>query len=335
MKKALQCLFGLAAAASLVLFLTSDASAGDGGAPPSGPACMTDSDCKGTPATPHCCFGSSCAPANVCVACVDYAGNPCVPLGCDGALCDTTIGSECSLGRGPGHRRGDNQALLGLFLFAVTLWLARRRVRRGFADALFAVVVFTPSFVAAEPEPAVDVVLHDELPPRRVMSIAWNPLPLILGKVSFDVIIVPVSHHALVLSPYYASTSTAAIYVFDDMGRATNLPEQTFAGGGGELGYRYYFGQRGPRGLFLGPSVLLGWFTATAQNGMQTPFLQYGVAADVGYQILIAERVSLSLGGGLQIATTNNPIPPQQFPAKIYANFGVLPRLLASIGAAF
>jgi hypothetical protein len=182
----------------------------------------------------------------------------------------------------------------------------------------------------------VDVVVRDPTPPRRIVSIEWNPLPLVaIDKLSANVIVVPLDHHALVLSPFYVSTTTAPIYVFDDAGNPTQLPEQKFTGFGGELGYRYYAGEGGPRGFFVGPSVLVGSFDATAQDGTKTPFLDLGLVADAGYQILLAERVALSLGGGVQYMWTSKSIPDQQFPARIYANRGVAPRLLMSLGWAF
>jgi hypothetical protein len=202
------------------------------------------------------------------------------------------------------------------------------------SGAIFAAAITTARMAAAEAEPPVDVVIHEAPPPRRIVTMAFSPLPLIVGKLSFELVVVPIEHHGLVLSPFYASTTTAPIYVFSDTGQPTQLPEQKFSGYGGELGYRYYFGQGGPRGFFLGPSLILGWFTATAQNGSQTKYLQYGFAADVGSQMLVTDRVSLSLGGGLQYIATDKTIPPQQFPAKIFANRGVLPRLLFSLGLA-
>ena len=102
-----------------------------------------------------------------------------------------------------------------------------------------------------------------------------------------------------------------------------------------EIGYRYYFGQGGPRGLFLGPSLILGAFDAKAQNGTSTSYADFGLAADIGYQVLVADRVSLSLGAGLQYTATSKSIPDQQFPAEIYANDGLRPRVLASLGWAF
>lgn len=307
-------------------------SSDDGGAAVdmTAPACMSDRDCAGMAATPYCCVGSSCSTANVCVACVDFTGNPCVPVACDGNLCASTNGGTCAVAP---HGGGGAWTLLFVVgLLAVLGWRARRRALVG---AVVAAAIAFGSPVRAEEEPAVDVKLNLPPPPRRIVSIAWNPLPLIFGKVSLDVVVVPVSHHALALSPFYVTTSTAPIYVFDDMGHATQLATQTFVGWGGELGYRYYFGQRGPRGLFLGPSLILAWFNATAGNGTQTHFLHYGVAADVGYQMLIADRLSLAVGAGLQVVLTDKSIPPQQYPAKFYANQGVAPRLLASLGVTF
>jgi hypothetical protein len=194
----------------------------------------------------------------------------------------------------------------------------------------------TTATAMAEPEAAVDVVVRDPPPPRRVVCIEWNPLPLFtIGKASADVVVVPVEHHALVLSPFYSWTKTVPIYVIDDAGNATQLPEQKFAGFGGEVGYRYYAGDGGPRGFFVGPSLILASFEATADDGTKTSFLDFGLAADAGYQMLVADRVALGLGGGVQYLWTTKSIPDQQFPSRIYANRGLAPRVLASLGWAF
>jgi len=163
-----------------------------------------------------------------------------------------------------------------------------------------------------------------------------------LAKVSFDVVIAPLAHHAIVVSPFYANTSTAPIWTYDPSGNnPVVLPQQKFEGFGGELGYRYYFGDGGLRGVFVGPSFIIGAFTATAQNTSQTQFLQLGGAVDVGYQALVADCVSLGAGVGLQYTFADvtggaaSSIPNQQYPARVYANGGVFPRLLLSIGWAF
>jgi hypothetical protein len=199
-----------------------------------------------------------------------------------------------------------------------------------------------PVAAAETPPPAdspadtpIDVVVHETPPQRRLISVEFNPLPLLVGKLSANVVIVPVDHHALVLCPFYVSTTTAGIYVFNDQGDATQLPTQTFSGFGGEIGYRYYTGLGGPRGLFVGPSLILASMTAKAQNGSTTGYLDYGIAGDIGYEMLVADNVALAVGGGVQYATPSQSIPSQQFPADVYANGRVMPRALASIGWAF
>ncbi len=177
--------------------------------------------------------------------------------------------------------------------------------------------------------------MKDKPPAGRWLALEWNPLALIIGKVSVNAVIVPVDHHALVLSPFFATTTTNPIDVYDPSGNATQLPAQKFWGVGGEIGYRYYTGLGGPRGLFAGPSLILGAMTAEAQNGTSTSYMDLGLAADVGYQMLVVDDLSLTLGAGAQYSFPSRSIPGQQFPADVYANARVFPRALASIGWAF
>ncbi len=153
-----------------------------------------------------------------------------------------------------------------------------------------------------------------------------SPLALFtIHRVSANVVIVPADHHALILSPFYAWVTTNPVYVFEAAGNSTQLPTQRFDALGGEIGYRYYFGRGGPRGLFLGPSLILAWVKAGAEDGAETSFADLGIAADVGYQMLVADRLALSAGAGLQATVTSKSIPNQQFPAELYANSGVRP----------
>jgi hypothetical protein len=203
--------------------------------------------------------------------------------------------------------------------------------------AVIGALSFATRTAAADEAPPPDVKLKMPAPPQRTVTVEWNPLALVtIGRLSANVVITPTDHHALILSPFYAWATTQPIYVFSDSNTAgTPLPTQKFKGFGGEIGYRYYFGQGGPRGLFLGPSLILAAFDANAQNGTSTSYLDFGLAADVGYQVLVADRVSLSIGAGLQYTATSKSIPDQQFPAEIYANDGLRPRVLASLGWAF
>jgi len=264
-----------------------------------------------------------------------------LPLACDGDLCDTSNDSlatscECAIGRG--HRAAAPANGLLLVLAALGLWAARRTLRRRagqrIATITLVAVTLTARAAVAEPPPPVDVTIHEPPPPRRYVSIALNPLSLILTRLSFDIVVTPADHHAIVISSHYFWTDTAPVFVYDDQQNATQLPKQHFEGGGGELGYRYYFGKGGPRGWFVGGSLLLSWITATAENGRQVPYLNAGGAIDAGYQILIVNRVSLNMGLGLQYTANNKDIPKQQFPSMLQTNGGVLPRFLLSLGFA-
>jgi hypothetical protein len=212
------------------------------------------------------------------------------------------------------------------------------------AGAALATVVAAPSIARAEQPAPVEVAIKLPPPPRRVVLVEWNPLPTFtIGRLSANVVITPVDHHALIVSPFYAWATTNGINTYDSSSPGcslsqpcqTTLPVQHFEGFGGELGYRYYFGVGGPRGFFLGPSLILGSFTATPQAGAQVQYLQWGLAADAGYQVIVADSVAISLGAGVQYTGETKTIPNQQFPAELYANPGVRPRLLLSLGWAF
>jgi len=180
---------------------------------------------------------------------------------------------------------------------------------------------------------AVDVALREPAPPRRYLALELNPLAgLALHRWGANIIIAPLEHHAIIVNPFHAFAQTYPIRLYDDNGNPILLPTQQFNGWGVELGYRYYTGRGGLRGLFVGPSLFADWMTAEAQDGSQTKYIYYGLAFDVGYQALITDRVSLSFGAGLQYGRADKDIPSQGFQAKYYANSILLPRLLVSIG---
>jgi hypothetical protein len=180
-------------------------------------------------------------------------------------------------------------------------------------------------------QPVVDVVVPSPTPPRRLVTIEYNPLALVVGRISANVEIVPLEHHGIILSPFYFNTTTPTFT--NDAGQV--VLSQNFKGFGGEIGYRYYSGREGPRGWFVGPSFVFASVEATAGNGTQTSLSDYGVAVDVGYQAIVAARWVVSLGGGGQYTFTGATLPSQQMPANIYANAGLHPRILFALGYAF
>jgi hypothetical protein len=194
------------------------------------------------------------------------------------------------------------------------------------AESTSAVAVPAPS------DAPVDVVVSEAPPQRRTVALSWNAAALIASRVSVEVDVLVANHHALVVAPYFATTATAPIYVYDQAGGSSELPEQRFTSYGGELGYRYYWGQNGPRGLFVGPSLVFAAVSASPQGRGALMFVDYGVAMDLGYEFLVADAVAIALGAGAEYKRTSVSVPDQQWPAKWYANDGFAPRILASIG---
>jgi len=193
----------------------------------------------------------------------------------------------------------------------------------------------------AESTPAVDVKLATTPPPHRTLTIEWNPVALVVSRLMIPIAIVPGDHHALVLSPYYTWAKTIPYATQIDAegnplpaSETLNVLSQSFHGFGLEVGYRYYFDKGGPRGFFAGPSLILSAITAKAGNGSETSFADLGGAVDIGYEALVANTIAITLGGGVQYTAPTKSIPTQQWPASIYANDGVRPRVLVSLGYA-
>jgi hypothetical protein len=254
----------------------------------------------------------------------------CLPVACDGGLCATDNGSACGLVHPSGG--GTGGGALTAIVFAALLWASRRRT----ASAVVGLLLAAPLARAQAPADgaAIDVRLPVEPVARRYVSLELNPLPLIaVSKASFNVAFAPAEHHAITFNPFYSWAETEPIALVDAAGNATvRLPHQTFHGFGAELGYRYYSGKGGLRGFFAGPSLIVGRFVAGAENGDQLPFWDIGFAADAGWQTLVADHLVVSVGAGVQVLLQDHAIPAQSFPARLYANAGVLPRLLFSLG---
>ncbi|HXX66302.1 MAG TPA: hypothetical protein VEK07_03920 [Polyangiaceae bacterium] len=190
-----------------------------------------------------------------------------------------------------------------------------------------------------ESGPPVDVKLTATPPPHRTLTVEWNPVALVISRVMIPIVVVPADHHALVVSPYYTWASTVPYATGIDaegaqLPNTLNVLSQSFHGYGAELGYRYYLDKGGPRGFFAGPSLILSAITAKAGNGSETSFADLGGAVDIGYEALVANTIAITLGGGVQYTAPTKSIPTQQWPASIYANDGVRPRLLVSVGYA-
>ncbi len=159
---------------------------------------------------------------------------------------------------------------------------------------------------------------------QRRFTFTYNPATLFLvrAELSFEAMLA--DHHVIQLTGFYGSTTTNS-----------DSFNNVFRGGGGEIGYRWYSGTGGPRGLYIAPSFLAAGYVAIPQRGAQVPYANFGGALDVGYQAIFADRWVLGLGGGLQYTAPTVTFPVQELPASVYAIRGLRPRLLLALGVAF
>ncbi len=165
-------------------------------------------------------------------------------------------------------------------------------------------------------------VVFVEEPEARPVAITWNPLPLFYGRLSGNVEVLIAPHHALVVS-------ANALVLNADRGSRTliangfGFASPTSSSLGLEAGYHYYLRwTRALRGMFLGPSILVG-ATGNAQVGDPTTTQgYYGFAFDVGRQEVLPGGFTLggALGAGI---------------LRMADAVAVFPRLLLQLGWSF
>ena len=201
------------------------------------------------------------------------------------------------------------------------------------ADPTAAEPTAAPAVAPATPanadKPTAKDADEDEL---KSITLTANPLSLILTRVGVNVEYLPVRHHAFVLNPYFQHASV-------EVGAGTSKAETSYTTLGGELGYRFYTGNRGANGFFVGPSLFLqntsssttstaGTTTANADGST----LVYGAILDVGGQHVAKNGFTIGGGVGLMYLVAANAPSATSSTVKFE---GVLPRFLFTIGYSF
>lgn len=170
---------------------------------------------------------------------------------------------------------------------------------------------------------------------RKVAAIEVTPLGLFLGHYGAQLDVVPAAHHGIVLSGYYLHAESVDA-LFPDYTKG-GAPVNTYDGAGGELGYRYYFGARGPHGLYLGLSLLLGTTSSDLAAATATrshySWHQLGGALDVGYQSIVGP-VLFGLGAGVQYVHVDKDIPAMGDLSDIMTRSAIRPRVAVTFGYA-
>jgi hypothetical protein len=189
-----------------------------------------------------------------------------------------------------------------------------------------------PNAPAIDERPGViaDVTRWTDKPgDYRPFSAEFNPLGLLIGgRLSFTAEWAPVVHNAIVLNGYYVNTSA------DVAMSGETFETQTFTGGGGELGYRYYTGHRGMNGIFIGPSLILGSYSASLPHGNQF-FTNAGVAVDAGVQTILADHFLVGAGAGIEYLNVSHDFHDLSTGPSTVASSGLKPRVLLSAGYGF
>lgn len=195
---------------------------------------------------------------------------------------------------------------------------------------------------AAKPQP--DKVEGEDKPSEhKRWSIELNPLALTIGRYSVQGEFMPAVHHAITLNPFY----THAPVTMTANGKEVDLG--SLNGFGGELGYRFYTGTKGPNGFFIGPSLIFASYSQSMSQQVTTApgvtatakgsdsFTSYGAALDLGGQAVIGPGVVVGGGFGLQYTKTSKDINTDNLnlASAIIAGGGVRPRFMASVGYAF
>jgi hypothetical protein len=189
-----------------------------------------------------------------------------------------------------------------------------------------------PAAAAAPKEHADDSAEAD----RKHFSIELNPLGIAIGRYSLQGEYLPAAHHAITLNPFYTHAPVTVTV------NGKDIDAGALDGFGGELGYRFYTGSKGPNGFYIGPSVILASFSQSAPSGAapagsagSDSVLSYGGAIDLGGQAVIGPGIVVGGGFGLQYTSVSEDMKDLPLLTAALVGSGVRPRILFSVGYAF
>jgi hypothetical protein len=163
---------------------------------------------------------------------------------------------------------------------------------------------------------------------HKQITVNVNPLSFGIGRYGADLQYLPAMHHAIVVNPFFAMTKA-------EITAGQSKYEQTFSGIGGELGYRFYSGERGANGFFVGPSLIAGTYSASATGAEKVSFNSIGYAVDIGGQHVFKNGFTIGGGFGMQYTKVNKDFFDLPVTAGIIAGGGWRPRFLLALGYSF
>lgn len=218
-------------------------------------------------------------------------------------------------------------------------------MRRSFVFASAFLSILATAGVASADGPAADPATANEKPQKpsddadfKSISLGVNPLALAIGRYSIQGEYLPAPHHAITLNPFFVHAPVTASVNGQDVDLGS------LNGFGGELGYKFYTGSKGPNGFYVGPSLILGHYSASAPSGTAAAgssgndsFTSYGAALDIGGQAIVGPGIVIGGGFGLQYTKNSQDLNTSDLnlASAVIAGGGIRPRFLLSLAYAF
>ena len=124
-------------------------------------------------------------------------------------------------------------------------------------------------------------------------------------------------HHAFVAS---ANVLFPNVERGGDLGQAFGFAQSASSSLGGEVGYHYWWDwRRALRGLFFGPSLILGGTTAATVGDSTRLQAYWGAALDIGEQAVLPGGLTFGAGAGFGFV-------------RMAGAMAAFPRLLVQVG---
>jgi hypothetical protein len=134
----------------------------------------------------------------------------------------------------------------------------------------------------------------------RTFTVLGDATALVNAHFSVELQVVPWQHHALRMAPFCLLADNH-LWFISDVG-----DDRIQLSCGGELGYRYYTGERGANGFFVGPSLLLAHrhidagLDSAGNSVAAVGYVYGGPALDIGVQGMSTQ--GFTVGGGVGAA---------------------------------
>jgi hypothetical protein len=162
-------------------------------------------------------------------------------------------------------------------------------------------------------------------------TIQANPLSALIGRYGVDFAYLPALHHGIVVNPFYSHVGVDATN-----SNGVTTAAWSLSGFGGEVGYRFYTGEKGASGFYVGPSFIFASYKQSVTGGDSLSFTNMGAAVDIGGQAIIGDGFTIGGGFGLQYTKTSVDLGSiDKFAANALAGGGLRPRVLFTLGYSF